>query len=370
MNKTIPVTCSSMPGFEEYINEIKDMWNSHWLTNMGVKHRKLEVSLKKYLNAPNIILFSNGHLALEAAIEAFNLSGQIITTPFTFASTTHAIVRNGLEPVFCDINHDDYTIDADKIEDHITEKTTAIVPVHVYGNICNYEKIDSLASKYNLKVIYDAAHAFGVKINNASVSNLGNASMFSFHATKIFNSIEGGAVTFEDDSLINTLNGIKNFGITGLESVEYVGGNAKMNEFQAAMGICNLRHIDKYIQKSKIVFERYLERLEGNRGIKLRKPQNGVYSNYSYFPVLFDNYWLHRDQVYEILKENNIYSRKYFYPLTSDFVCYRDRFNSSDTPVAKYVADRILTLPLYGELSLEEVDRICNIIIGKRCLCN
>lgn len=362
--KQILVTRSSMPNFEEYIEEIKDMWESHWLTNMGVKHKQLEAELKDYLNSPNITLFTNGHLALECAIAAFNLSGEVITTPFTFASTTHAIVRNGLEPVFCDINPDDYTMDTDKLESMITDKTSAIIPVHVYGNICNINEIKKIAKKYNLKVIYDAAHAFGVTVNGESVANFGDASMFSFHATKVFHTIEGGAVTYKDGSLSKKLNDLKNFGITGPESVEYVGGNAKMNEFQAAMGICNLRHVEGEIAKRKVVVESYIERLSGVSGIRLCKPQTGVKSNYAYFPVVFDGYKMSRDEVFEKLKNNNIYARKYFYPLTNSFECYRGRFDIEKTPVAKYIAARVLTLPLYADLSLDDVDRICNIILS------
>ncbi len=363
--KLIKVTRSSMPKFEEYIEEIKPLWESHWLTNMGVKHKQLEEALSKYLETPNITLFTNGHLALEAVFAALNLKGEVITTPFTFASTTHAIVRNNLKPVFCDINFDNYTIDEEKIEELITDKTTAIVPVHVYGNICNVKKIADIANKYNLKVVYDAAHAFGESLNSIGVGNFGDASMFSFHATKVFNTIEGGAVTFKNPELKRTLNDLKNFGITGPESVKYVGGNAKMNEFQAAMGICNLRYIDNEIHKRKIVFERYMDNLSGIQGIKLNKPQNGVVSNYSYFPVVFDRYKLSRDEIFELLKEHNILTRKYFYPLTNSFECYRERFNPDDTPVAKYIAERVLTLPLYADLAIQDVDKICDII--KNC---
>ena len=363
MNKQIQVTKSSMPPIEEYIEEIRCLWDSRWLTNMGAKHKQLEDELKRYLDVSNITLFNNGHLALEYAIAAFNLSGEVITTPFTFASTTHAIIRNGLEPVFCDINPNDYTINTDKLEGLITDKTSAIIPVHVYGNICNINEIENLAKKYNLKVIYDAAHAFGVTVNGESVANFGDASMFSFHATKVFHTIEGGAVTYKDGGLSKKLNDLKNFGITGPESVEYVGGNAKMNEFQAAMGICNLRHIDDEIAKRKIVVERYIGRLSGVSGIRLCKSQTGVKSNYAYFPVVFDGYKMSRDEVFEKLKAENIYARKYFYPLTNSFECYKGRFDVEKTLVAKYVADRVLTLPLYADLALDDVDRICDIIL-------
>lgn len=368
MNKhkeTIQVTRSSMPEFEEYVEEIKSIWDSHWLTNMGAKHKQLEAELVKYLDTTNITLFTNGHLALECAIAAFNLTGEVITTPFTFASTTHAIVRNGLEPVFCDINQDDYTIDVNKLESLITERTSAIIPVHVYGNICNVEQIEKIAKKYNLKVIYDAAHTFGITIDDMGIANFGDASIFSFHATKVFNTIEGGAVAFKEEKLSKVLYDIKNFGITGPESVEYVGGNAKMNEFQAAMGICNLRHVDREIEKRKVVVERYVERLGNINGIKLCQQQLGVKSNYAYFPVVFDEYNLNRDEIFERLKAQDIIARKYFYPLTNSFECYKGKFNVETTPIAKYIADRVLTLPLYADLDLEDVDRICDIILKR-----
>ena len=298
MNKQILVTRSSMPSFEEYCEEIKELWDSHFLTNMGVKHKELEKNLKEYLKCDNINLFTNGHLALECALKVFDLQGEVITTPFTFASTTHAIVRNGLKPVFCDINPIDCTIDVEKIESLITDKTCAIVPVHVYGNLCNVEKIEEIAKKHNLKVIYDAAHAFGVEKNGVGVANFGDASMFSFHATKVYNTIEGGAVTYQDKILNKKINDIKNFGITGPETVEYIGGNAKMNEFQAAMGLCNLRHVDNEIEKRKKVVERYRERLLNVDGIKLVPIQKGVKQNYAYFPVVFDNYKYTRDEVF------------------------------------------------------------------------
>ena len=363
MKKQILVTRSSMPDFNEYCEEIKELWDSHFLTNMGVKHKELEKNLKEYLKTPNITLFTNGHLALECALKAFDLKGEVITTPFTFASTTHAIVRCGLEPIFCDINPVDYTLDADKIENLITDKTCAIVPVHVYGNLCNVEKIEEIAKKHNLKVIYDAAHTFGVEKDGIGVSNFGDASMFSFHATKVYNTIEGGAVTFKDETMTKKLNDLKNFGITGPETVEYVGGNAKMNEFQAAMGICNLRHVDKEIEKRSKVVERYRKNLSGVKGIKLVPEQMGVKSNYAYFPVVFDGYKYTRDEIFEKLKENDIFARKYFYPLINDFQCFEGKYDSNKTPVAKHIADRVLTLPLYADLDLESVDKICEIIL-------
>lgn len=365
MNKQILVTRSSMPDFEEYCEEIKELWDSHFLTNMGVKHKQLEKELESYLKTENITLFTNGHLALECAIAAFDFEEgtEVITTPFSFSSTTHAIVRNELTPVFCDINSEDFTIDVTKIESLITNKTCAIVPVHVYGNLCNVEEIERIAKKYNLKVIYDAAHTFGVEKNGKGVASFGDASMFSFHATKVYNTIEGGAVTYSDTTLKKKLNDLKNFGITGPESIEYIGGNAKMNEFQAAMGICNLRHVDTEILKRKAVVERYRARLENIEGIKLSPIQEGVKSNYAYFPVVFDNHKYTRDEVFDKLGKENIVARKYFYPLINDYECYRDKYSSKDTPVAKYISDRVLCLPMYADLELEVIDKICDIIL-------
>lgn len=353
-----------MPPLEEYIHEIEPLWESHWLTNMGEKHHELERRLKEYLHIDNIALFVNGHNALECVIEAMGLAGKVITTPYTFASTTHAIVRKGLTPVFADIREDNYTLDPACIEELIDEDTCAILPVHVYGGLCDVDAIQEIADRHNLKVIYDAAHAFGVTRNGVSAAAYGDASMFSFHATKVFHTIEGGAVCFKDPSLRKLLDDWKNFGITGPEDVEYVGGNAKMNEFCAAMGICNLRHLDGEIARRKVVSERYWERLEGVAGIKLSKPGAGIASNYAYMPVVFEEaFGATRDEVYAALKEHDIFARKYFYPLTTDFACYQGRFQSH-TPVASYVASHVLTLPLFADLSVENVDRICDIVLG------
>ena len=363
----ILVTRSSMPSYEEYCEEIKELWDTHWLTNMGTKHEQLQSELEKFLGIPHCTLYTNGHLALENAIAALNLpeGGEVITTPFTFASTTHAIVRNGLVPIFCDINDRDYTIDVEKIEALITDRTVAIVPVHVYGNMCDVEKIGDIAQRYGLKVIYDAAHAFGVRLKGVSSACFGDASMFSFHATKVFNTIEGGAICFKDDSWVQLLDDMKNFGIHNAEEVAYVGGNAKMNEFQAAMGLCNLRHLKDEIAKRKAVADRYRQRLEGVDGIKLAKLQDDVESNYAYFPAVFDGYKYTRNEIFEKLSAVGIGARKYFYPLTNEFECYRNypTAGTDKTPVARHIALRVLTLPMYADLSLENADRICNIIL-------
>ena len=367
MNNTINVTRSSMPDFEEYCAEIRELWESRWLTNMGAKHRQLEADLKAYLGCPNIALYTNGHLALEHILDAlaFPSGSEVITTPFTFVSTTHAIVRSGLTPVFCDIDPDSYTMDANKIEALITEKTVAIMPIHVYGNLCDVSAIQAIADKHGLKVIYDAAPAFGVRYRGISAANFGDASMFSFHATKVFNTIEGGALCFSGDELQKKLNDIKNFGQSG-EDCPYVGANAKMSEFQAAMGICNLRHLDDEIQKRRAAVERYRERLSNVPGIKLCAKQPDVESNYAYFPVVFDGYKDTRDTVFERLAKENIIARKYFYPLTNGFSCYRELPTAGveKTPIAQYIADRVLTLPLYADLSLADVDRICDGILN------
>lgn len=360
------VTQSSMPSFDDYISEIKDIWDTHWLTNMGSKHKRLQAELKEYLGVENIDLLTNGHMALELSIQALGLTGEVITTPFTFASTTHAIVRNNLTPVFCDINTDDYTIDVDKIEPLITEKTSAIMPVHVYGNICDVEAIQRIADKYKLKVIYDAAHTFGVKYKGKGIGSFGDVSCFSFHATKVFNTIEGGAVCFSDKAFGEEIYNLKNFGIRGPEEVVGVGANAKMNEFCAAMGLCNLKNVDGEIAKRKHIVERYKENLGSVNGIKLCKNQDGVVPNYAYFPVVFDEkvFGKSRDEISDNLAAEGIFSRKYFYPLTNAFDCYKDKFNAADTPNALEISKRVLTLPLYADLSLEDVDRICNIILN------
>lgn len=363
--KKILVTQSSMPTLEEYIEEIKPIFESKWLTNMGVKHQELEKRLKEYLGVNEVSLFTNGHMALYSALKVLDLKGEVITTPFSFSSTTHAIVQNGLTPVFCDINPQNYTIDADKIENLITDKTCAIVPVHVYGQVCDVEKIEKIAKKYKLKVIYDAAHAFGVQVNGRGIGTYGDISMFSFHATKVFNTIEGGALVYNDLELKRKIEQFKNFGINGPEKVEMVGINSKMNEFQASMGLCNLRHIDENLEKRKKVFDRYNELLKDVKGIQTLENQEGVKHNYAYYPVVFDKdvFGKSRDEVKEELEKNNIFTRKYFYPLINDYECYRKEYNSQNTPIAKKVANEVLTLPMYADLAFEDVEKIASIIL-------
>ncbi|MBQ9506878.1 MAG: DegT/DnrJ/EryC1/StrS family aminotransferase [Clostridia bacterium] len=365
MDEKILVTRSTLPPFEEYCEEIREIWESRWLTNSGVKHQALEQALCGYLGVSNLALCVNGHLALECILETMELKGEVITTPFTFVSTTNAIVRRGLTPVFCDIRPDDFTMDPELIEPLITENTCAIVPVHVYGSLCNDEAIEKIAQKYRLKVIYDAAHAFGVTKNGKSAATLGDASMFSFHATKVFNTVEGGGAVFRDPALYEALNRRKNFGING-EALVSFGGNAKMNEFAAAMGLCNLRHIDASIASRKEAAMRYRERLSGVPGVQLAAVQPGVESNYAYFPAVFDPevFGCTRDDVMAALAEHNIAARKYFYPLTSTVAAFGGAHPETETPVAARISRSVLCLPLYEGLGADNADRICDIILA------
>ena len=365
MNELIPVTKSSMPPFEEYVEEIRELWNSRWLSNRGALHKRFEVELAKKLDATNIALFANGHVALEVAIDAFDLpeGGEVITTAYTHCSTTHSIVRNNLIPVFCDVNEQDLTIDVEQIEKIITKKTVAIVPTHVYGNICDVEKIDVIAKKYNLRVIYDAAHAFAVNYKGRGIANFGDASMFSSHATKVFQTIEGGITVFNDDEVFKKVDNLTNFGFVGPESVDYISTNARMNEFEAAMGLCNLRYFDAEIAKRKIVSDKYTELLSGVKGIKLSQEQKGVSRNYSYFVAFFDGYKKNRNEIQYQLQQENILARKYFYPIITELNCYKDLYPNNNTPIAKHAAETVLSLPMYADLSIENVEKICKIIL-------
>ena len=368
MENKIYVTRTSMPTYEEYIEMIKPLWDSHWLTNMGSFHQELEQKMKEYLGVPEVSLMVNGHMSLELVIQAmgFPEGGEVITTPFTFVSTTHAIVRNRLKPVFCDIKTSDYTIDEDKIEELITDKTVAILPVHVYGNVCNVERIQEIADKYGLKVIYDAAHAFGETYKGIGIGNYGEASVFSFHATKVFNTIEGGAVTFADRKLYEKLYNLKNFGIRSEEVVEAVGANAKMNEFCAAMGLCNLLHIEDNISLRKEKVLCYNKSLSSQEGIILPGfEREDVMYNYAYYPVIFRtkaDSGIIRNKVYQVLKDNGIYTRKYFCPITPDEECYRGVYSDALVDNARNISKNVLVLPLYPELEDTVICRICDII--------
>lgn len=362
LKNKVMITKPFLPPIEEYQYYLKKIWDSNWLTNNGPLHDEFDKEVKKYLSVKNVCLFTNGHLALDIAIKSLNLKGEVITTPFTFASTVHAITMNGLTPVFCDIELNTFNIDPNKIEELITEKTSAIIPVHVFGNPCNVKEVEKIANRYNLKVIYDAAHAFGVEIHGKGIGDYGDISMFSLHATKVFHSIEGGILTFNDESLKAKLNKLKNFGIADEEKVDLVGLNAKMNEFQAAMGLLNLSYIDEQIEKRKQLTYAYRENLKNIEGIRYLNDVEGVKHNYAYFPILIDEsrFGMNRDCLYERLKEYNIFTRKYFYPLCTDFDCYN--YDSSNLENAKLVSKNILTLPLYFELEIDEVIAICQII--------
>ena len=365
MDKPILVTQSSMPAYEEYIEAIKPLWDTHWLTNLGVYHQQLEKELKDYLEVPEISLMVNGHMALELAIQAFGFpeGAEVITTPFTFISTTHAIVRNHLKPVFCDVKLEDGTIDESKIEDLITERTVAIVPVHVYGNVCNIEEIQRIAHKYGLKVIYDAAHAFGVKYKGKGIGYYGDASVFSFHATKVFNTIEGGAVTFSDHAIYEKLYNLKNFGIHGEELVTDVGANAKMNEFCAIMGLCNLKHMDEVLKNREERFNYYKQYLINIEGIRLLKKREGSTNNFAYFPIILENdYRITRDELYDELHEKGIYARKYFYPITADQACFRNKYKKDKLDNARELSQKVLTIPFYEKMEKDCMNDIIELM--------
>ena len=371
-SRTIAVTRSSLPPFEEYVAEIAPLWETHWLTNMGAKHHELEARLEELLGVPCVALFTNGHNAIECALETLGIGAngrhEVITTPFTFASTTHAITRKGLTPVMADVLEDNCTINPEIVESLITERTAAILPVHVYGNLCDVDALADIAARHGLPLIYDAAHAFAVRRDGVSAAAFGDVSCFSFHATKVFNTVEGGAVCCKDVALMERLNQWKNFGITGEESVEYAGGNAKMNEFCAAMGICNLRHLDDDLELRRVAVERYRARLTGVPGLRLlAHPRPGVEENFAYMPVEFDPAaGPSRDEVAAALAAHNIKTRKYFYPCTNRFACYEGLLDPDATPVAQRISERVLTLPLYAGLSAEEVDLICDVVSAGR----
>lgn len=362
MEKNIPVTRSSMPDFEEYCEEIKKMWDSRWLSNRGEIHRDFETKLIDYLGVPHVALFGNGHLALEVMLQTSGVRGKVITSPFTHISTSHSIVRSGLTPVFCDINEEDLTIDPEKIEALVDEDTCAIMATHVYGYVCHVHEIEAIAKKHGLKVFYDAAHAFGEKLDGVGIGNYGDAAMISTHATKAFHTIEGGIVTYRDAELFHAFDNITNFGFTGNDTIGYIGTNARMNEFEAAMGICNLRHLDAEIAKRKRIADRYTERLHGMQGIRLIAPQKGVEYNYAYYPVIFDGFRLDREGVLKLLAEHNITARRYFYPSVNLAECYGDRFKDAQVPLSEYYAQRVLTLPLYADMTIEDADRVCDVL--------
>ena len=365
--KPIYVTRPFLPPLEEYCESLKEIWDSRWLTNNGPIVRRFAKQLSSYFETENLCLFNNGTLALQIALQGMDISGEVITTPYTFVATTHALYWNKIRPVFVDIESDYYTLDSKKVEAAITPWTTAILAVHVYGHPCKLNALADIARKHNLKLIYDAAHAFGVKVGGKSIAHFGDLSMFSFHATKPFHSIEGGMLTFKDSGLKQKFNYLKNFGFENEVEVVMPGTNAKMNEFQALMGEMVLAHIDQIINKRERLYQRYHEILKDVPGIRLvpSLPANVEY-NYAYMPIEVDEdiYGLSRDGLYEEFKKYNVFTRRYFYPLLCDFPCYRAGTVKDSLSVARAVAARILTLPIYYDLSLDDVQMICDFIIA------
>ncbi len=357
------ITRPVLPLLENVHNKIKEIWESKWLTNMGIQHKTLESELKKYLKINYLTLFCNGTIALQLACQALELKGEVITTPFTFPATVNALLQNNLKPVFCDIRLDDYNINADAIEELITPSTSAIMPVHVFGNPCEIEKIDKISRNNNLKTIYDSAHCFGVEFKNKGIGNYGDISMFSFHSTKIFHTIEGGALSYNNPDLQEKLYLLKNFGIKNEEEVILPGTNAKMNELQAAIGLLNLKLVDKEIERRKEIFKIYKTNLKNIEGIKFLEEKKDVKHNYQYFPILIDEnkFNCNRDQVYEYLKKYNVFSRKYFYPLCTDYKFLKSK-KAIQIPNAKDVVRQILCLPIFGDLNQKQIEKICQIL--------
>ena len=360
------VTRALLPSFQDYVEMIRPLWDSHILTNQGTLYFRFKDALTNYLKVPELVLCANGHLALEAVLQSLQIHGEVITTPFTFISTTNAIIRAGLTPVFCDILSDEYTMDPASIERCITPNTCAILPVHVFGNLCDMDAIDRLAEHYHLPVIYDAAHTFGIHQENTNAESFylrGTASIISFHATKVFNSVEGGAVISKNLDLLNRVFLNTNYGFENSEISEWVGGNAKMSEFHAAMGLCNLPSVESEILRRKHVASLYSELLTGLNEIVLPPTQPGIRSNYAYYPVVFKQGQQVRDKVYNCLAQCGFYSRRYFYPLTCDHPQVRRIRPSTPISVAQTISDGILCLPLYGDLCSEAVENICMIIM-------
>jgi len=368
MNKNpIYVTKPFLPPLEEFQPYLEKIWSSHILTNGGPFHQELEQKLCEYLEVKYISLFSNGTLALITAIQALKLSGEVITTPYSFVATTHALWWNNIKPVFVDIDPVTFNLDPCKIESAITPKTTAILPVHVYGNPCDVLRIQEIAERYGLKLIYDTAHAFGVKLNGTSLAAFGDLSVLSFHATKVFNTFEGGAIICHDETTKQHIDQLKNFGIIDETTVLSPGINAKINEFQAALGILQLKYLDEAIGKRKILTERYREFLEKIPGISVMLDVPDIEYNFGYFPVLIDSVksGRTRDAVYNKLKRHNIFSRRYFYPLISQFPTYKGLPSSDpvNLPNAEKITQQILCLPIYPDLEISNVKRICKLII-------
>ena len=362
LEKPIYVTQPAMPPLDEFTEYLKEIWDNKILTNNGPFHQQFEKELAEYLGVKYISVFSNGTLALMTALQALKITGEVITTPFSFVATTHSLWWNNIKPVFVDIEPDYFTLDPEKVEAAITPQTTAIMPVHVYGNPCKLEQLQQIADTYGLKLIYDAAHVFGVKINGNSILNYGDLSILSFHATKVFNTIEGGAIVCPDEKTKKRIDYLKNFGFAGETTVIEPGINAKMNEMQSAYGLLQLKYVDEYIVKRKIVADLYREQLKEIPGIRFLEDIVGIRHNYAYFPILVDEnkYGKTRDELYEELKRHNIYGRRYFYPLISQFPSYRglSSAKAANLPVSEEVASRVICLPIYPELELDIVNKI------------
>ncbi len=366
-NKNITVTSPLLPDLEEFNSLLKEIWESKWVTNNGRFHQQLERELATYLGVPYISLFTNGTLPLLTALQALRITGEVITTPYSFVATTHCIWWSGCKPVFVDIDPCTGNIDPDKIEVAITHKTTAIMPVHVYGKPCDTERIQAIADKYGLKVIYDAAHAFGLKVNGESILKAGDMSTLSFHATKVYNTLEGGALVMHDEQTKKRVDYLKNFGFAGETEVIAPGINSKVDEVRAAYGILNLRQVDSAIEARHQVAIRYREALRSVEGITFFDDMEGVRHNYSYFPIFVDagKYGMTRDELYFRMKEQGILGRRYFYPLISEFTTYRglESAHKENLPNAHRMADSVICLPMHHELSFDDLDRIVNIII-------
>lgn len=364
--KLITVTSPLIPSLDDYNELLKDIWNRKWLTNNGHYHQMLEQQLCEYLKVKHISLFSNGTIALITALQALGIKGEVITTPFSFVATTHSLWWNGITPVFVDIEPKTFNINPYSIEAAITENTTAIMPVHVYGNPCDGDLIKKIADKHKLKVIYDAAHAFGVEKNGASILDWGDLSVLSFHATKTYSTVEGGAIICHSDETKHHIDNLKNFGFRGETTVEEPGINGKMNELQAAYGLLNLKIVDAAIKKRQEVAIKYRKALQSVKGIKFVDDLESVRHNYSYFPIFVneDEYGMSRDNLYSKLKDNEILGRRYFYPLITDFSPYRNlkSSNPNNIPLACKVASEVICLPMHHELDIDDVDRIINVI--------
>lgn len=365
-DEPIFVTRPLMPELNELMEKLKEVWDSKWLTNNGKQHHLLEDTLKDYLRVPSLSLFNNGTIALIVACQSLRISGEVITTPFTFAATPHILTWNNIRPIFCDIDPLTMNIDPDKIESMITPQTTAILAVHVFGTPCDVYKIEEIANQYGLKVIYDAAHAFGVEINGEGIGNFGDITMFSFHTTKLFHTAEGGALAFGDKHLKSRIDLLKNFGIKNENEVVMPGINGKMNEIQAALGLVVLDIVEEERKKREQISNLYKERLKEIEGISFISDIDGVKSSLQYFPIRINEkkFGKSRDFVYRELKEYNIFTRKYFYPLCSDYSCYRQLPSSSphNLPNSHQVVREILALPFYGSLHLDQVETICEIL--------